>query len=157
MLPKYNAKMVTRERMTWDIMMEALEREDIAVSVETARQACLDVISLGIRLEQFKREFFSDPGYKGHTAMEMALFLAKDVEEIIHNKEAVSYKKAHLTTENTSAAMERAGVVVEADLMSSMLASYAVGGKQLLSEEWLPYLAENQVTPDDIEFIAACY
>lgn len=39
MLPKYNAKMVTRERMTWDIMMEALEREDIAVSVETARQA----------------------------------------------------------------------------------------------------------------------
>ena len=40
MMPVYIAKPLTEERLTQEIMIEALTREDVAVSVKTARQTC---------------------------------------------------------------------------------------------------------------------
>ena len=120
MIPAYVAKPLTEERMTEEVMMEALVREDVAVSAETARQTCWLLAQLGISLKSFEDELFSDP----------------------HHKEA---------------AMSQAGIKVGIDLMESLLAAYAVGGRELLAEEWMPYLKENNLTVDSIAVVADCY
>lgn len=157
MMPVYIAKPLTEEQLTQEIMIEALTREDVAVSVKTARQTCLLLAQLNRNIKHFESELLSDPHHTGYPAMEMAAFLARDVEEILRNKEATSYKKKHLTNERTVAAMNQAGIAVEVDLMESLLAAYAVGGGELLVEEWLPHLKENGLTIDGIEVVAKCY
>ena len=53
--------------------------------------------------------------------------------------------------------MSQAGIKVGFDLMESLLAAYAVGGRELLAEEWMPYLKENNLTVDSIAVVANCY
>ena len=138
-------------------MIEALTREDVAVSVKTARQTCLLLTQLSSNIKHFEAELFSDPHHTEYPAIEMAAFLVRDVEEILRDKEAASYKKKHLTNERTVAAMNQAGIAVEVDLMESLLAAYAVGGRELLAEEWRSHLIENALTIDGIEVVAKCY
>ena len=157
MMPVYIAKPLTEERLTQEIMIEALTREDVAVSVKTSRQTCLLLTQLNRNIKHFEAELLSDAHHTGYPAIEMATFLVRDVEEILRNKEAASYKKKHLTNERTVAAMKQAGITVEVDLMESLLAAYAVGGGELLAEEWLPHLKENGLTIDGIEVVAKCY
>ena len=152
MMPVYIAKPLTEERLTQEIMIEALTREDVAVSVKTARQTCLLLTQLSSNIKHFEAELFSDPHHTEYPAIEMAAFLVRDVEEILRDKEAAS-----LTNERTVAAMNQAGIAVEVDLMESLLAAYAVGGRELLAEEWRSHLIENALTIDGIEVVAKCY
>ena len=117
MMPVYIAKPLTEERLTQEIMIEALTREDVAVSVKTARQTCLLLTQLSRNIKHFEAELFSDPHHTEYPAIEMAAFLVRDVEEILRDKEAASYKKKHLTNERTVAAMNQAGIAVEVDLI----------------------------------------
>lgn len=157
MLPLYTKKDITADRITQDIMAEALEREDVAVSVDTARRTCLLVDQLERNMKQFEKELLSDPYFKDYSASEMVNFLARDIADILYDKESADYKKAHLSGERTTAAMQQAGIIVDVDLMESMLATYAIGGKELLEQEWLPHLQENKLTTDNIASVANCY
>lgn len=157
MIPNYNPKPLTEERMTKRAMVEALEREDVAVSVGTARQTCLGIVRLKDCMRTFEEELCSDPYFKGKSAWEVADSLFKDVDEILRNKESALYRKEHLTSERTIAAMSQVGIMVEVDLMESLLVAYAVGNKELLAQEWKPYLEENNITADSVEAVAMCY
>lgn len=157
MIPAYIAKPLTEERMTKEVMMEALMREDVAVSAETARQTCWLFAQLNESMKSFEGELFSDPHHKEYSAMKMAEFLTRDIEELLRSKEASNYRREYLTNERTEAAMSQAGIKVEVDLMESLLAAYAIGGRELLAEEWLPHLKDNNLTIDSIAAIARCY
>jgi len=157
MIPAYIAKPLSAERMTEEVMMEALVREDVAVSAETARQTCWLLAQLGISLKSFEDELFSDSHHKEYSAMKMAEFLTRDIEEILRGKEAANYRQENFTNERTEAAMSQVGIKVGIDLMESLLAAYAVGGRELLAEEWMPYLKENNLTVDSIAVVANCY
>lgn len=157
MLPYYKKRAVTEDQLTQDIIIEALEREDVSISVETARQTCFLLTQLHSNMKVFEEEFHSDPYHKEYPAEEMANFLVRDVEEILRNREAAKYKERRLTTEKTVAAMNQAGIEIDVDLMESLLAAYAIGGKELLTEEWLSHLREQNLTADGIAIIASYY
>ena len=157
MIPAYIAKPLTEERMTKEVMMEALVREDVAVSAETARQTCWLFAQLDRSIKAFEGELFSDPYHKEYSAMKMAEFLTRDIEEILRGKEAANYRQEYLTNERTEAAMCQAGITADVGLMETLLAAYAIGGRELLAGEWLQHLKDNNVTIDSIAIVARCY
>ena len=164
MLPKYTVPQLTRDILTDDIIDAALENEGLLdMPVDIARDVCHYYMAhsavLDEELEAFEAELYKGSWYRGNgvSGLEVIAFLSEEISSQLCSREELKYRENCLSHTNVAKAMEKVGIDLDADIMTSLLAILAVRGRQHLAEDCEDFLKENKITANDICRVADCF
>lgn len=161
MLPKYIAPQLSETVMNDFIMRSALEAKELPVSVETARDACLQYMGHSAvgneALDAFEKEMRQDSAFNDVPALDAVAALSETVDLYLRQGEEFGYRAEHFHLSNTKAAMEKAGISCHEPFVEVLLAALMVSGKARMEKECQNILEAAGITTADVYRIADCY
>jgi hypothetical protein len=161
MLPKYAGLQLNETVMSDFIMRSALEAEELPISVETAREACLQYMghsAVGNEvLDVFEKEMRLDSALDGVPALDAVAALSETVDLYLRQIEEFGYRAEHLCGSNTKAAMEKAGISGNEIYVEALLGALMVSGRARMEKEHQNILEAAGITTADVYRIADCY
>ena len=161
MLPEYVKPQLTETLLDGFIMRTAVETEGLPVSVDTARNACLQYMghsTVGDKeLGAFEKELRQDSNFDNIPALDAVAALSKTVDSYIRHGEEFDYRVEHLRHSKTEPAMEKAGVSCHTPFVEVMLSSLVVSGKRHMEDEQQKILEAAGITAEDVIRVADCF
>lgn len=163
MLPEYKKPQFMRAALTDAIMMTALERRELPVSIETARSACYCWMSHAMVwndiLEKFQKELAAgDSDCKGASALDVVIALSNEMDKALCDAEISAYRDTKLDKGKVCNAMRTFGVIDE-NAVLTLLAALAVEGRSGMMENYddMLLLEESGLSMDSLVAIANAY
>lgn len=162
MLKEYVGSTFDEVRLSDKVMEEALDRLELGISLDVARQVCYTWMTRSMIWAEDERALIDelrkdDAFFRGMAPLEVVSILSQEVSEILRGEEELLYRARYLTDGAVIDAMNRAGVNGTYINMTGLLAALAVSGRKYMEKEWDCVLRAEGLTAEDVARVASMY